>query len=377
MSSRPLTGADWAITTPGSMCDGRAHHAHRVRVGEVAEHDALVLDAVLEARDRDVGRRARVERLARADRVLRLHREDHDVVGGERELRRMVDDRDRERLVVVGRLDAQPAVADRLVVRAARDERDVVAALEQAGADDAADRARAVDDEAHRRGYDASRSRKNASTRSSASLVGWPGWSTSCSVSTECARLLDAVRVAGRRVDLDADEVVAELLLVARPARVGHGPVLREAQPEHAQVRRWRRGPSRGRGRRRRGRARASAALPSGNGIDGWLSTGASISSSTAIASAKPPLKHMPTAPTPGPPACAWRSRASARSHAITGDVRLSAHVANSLRDAHLRERLHDVAARHRLAGLADERRHRDREARVDRRAGRSRRRAA
>ena len=44
------------------------------------------------------------------------------------------------------------------------------------------------------------------------------------------------MRIARRRVDLDADEVVAELLLVARPARVGHGAVLREAQAEHAEV---------------------------------------------------------------------------------------------------------------------------------------------
>ena len=103
----------------------------------------------------------------------------------------MIDDRDRERRVVVGRLDAEPVVADRLVVRAARDQRDVVAVLEQAGADDAADRTRAVDDESHRRvPTTASRSRRNASTRSSASLVGCPGWSTSSSVSTECAVFL-------------------------------------------------------------------------------------------------------------------------------------------------------------------------------------------
>ena len=66
------------------------------------------------------------------------------------------------------------------------------------------------------------------------------------------------------------------------------------------------------------------------NGIEGWLSTGATISSSTIIASAKPPLKHMPTAPTPGPPHSWWSSRASARSHAMTGDVEPMAIVANS-----------------------------------------------
>ena len=56
-----------------------------------------------------------------------------------------------ERLVVVGRLDAQAAVADRLVVRAACDERDVVAVLEEPRADHAADRSRAVHDEPHGR----------------------------------------------------------------------------------------------------------------------------------------------------------------------------------------------------------------------------------
>ncbi len=58
------------------------------------------------------------------------------------------------------------------------------------------------------------------------------------------------------------------------------------------------------------------------------------MSSSTAIPSAKPPLKHIPTAPTPGPPARSCRSRASARSHSITGDVWLSFHVVNS-RETH------------------------------------------
>ena len=41
-------------------------------------------------------------------------------------------------------------------------------------------------------------------------------------------------------------------------------------------------------------RGRRSRALPTANGIDGWLSTGATMMSSTIIASANPPLKHMP-----------------------------------------------------------------------------------
>ena len=53
----------------------------------------------------------------------------------------------------------------------------------------------------------------------------------------------------------------------------------------------------------------------SGNGSDGWLSTGASTMSSTIIASAKPPVKHMPTTPTPGPPQRSCSAAASLRSH--------------------------------------------------------------
>ena len=67
-----------------------------------------------------------------------------------------------------------------------------------------------------------------------------------------------------------------------------------------------------------------------GNGSDGWLSTGASMVSSTIIPSAKPPVKHMPTAPTPGPPHSAWASAARRRNQPITGLVRSSAKAVNS-----------------------------------------------
>ena len=70
---------------------------------------------------------------------------------------------------------------------------------------------------------------------------------------------------------------------------------------------------------------------PAAKGMDGWLSTGATMMSSTIIPSAKPPLKHMPTAPTPGPPTSSWRLRASARRKPMTGEVRSSAQFANSL----------------------------------------------
>ena len=214
----------------------RAHRAHRIRVGVVPEHDPLVLDAVLEARDRDVGRRARIECLARADRVLRLHGEAHDVVGRERELRGMVDDGDRQGRVVDRGPDAEAAVADGFVVRAARDEHDVVAVLEEARADDTADCARAVDHEPHREvSPGGGRGRTRAPGRARR-WVGWPGSSTRCSVSTECA-------VFGMPCGLPGDESISTPMKlspsssrVPSPARVGHGPVLGEAQAEHAQV---------------------------------------------------------------------------------------------------------------------------------------------
>ena len=66
------------------------------------------------------------------------------------------------------------------------------------------------------------------------------------------------------------------------------------------------------------------------NGSDGWLSTGASMRSSTIIPSAKPPVKHIPTAPIPGPPHSAWAFAARARSQPTTGLVRPVANVVNS-----------------------------------------------
>ena len=87
--------------------------------------------------------------------------------------------------------------------------------------------------------------------------------------------------------------------------------------------------------------ARRRAGL-TGNGNDGWLRTGANIASSTIIPSANPPVKHMPTAPTPGPPHCACASAARPRSQPITGLVRPSAKAVNS-RETHTRARVPTV----------------------------------
>ena len=66
------------------------------------------------------------------------------------------------------------------------------------------------------------------------------------------------------------------------------------------------------------------------SGSDGCESTGATMRRSTAIARAKPPVKHIPTTPTPGPPARSCSSAASARNQPITRDVRPVASTVNS-----------------------------------------------
>ena len=70
---------------------------------------------------------------------------------------------------------------------------------------------------------------------------------------------------------------------------------------------------------------------PSGNGTDGWLATAASTESSTAAASAKPPVKHMPMTPTPAPGVRAFRSAATARRKTLTGRAASVAKARNSL----------------------------------------------
>ena len=65
-------------------------------------------------------------------------------------------------------------------------------------------------------------------------------------------------------------------------------------------------------------------------GSDGWDSTGAMTSPPAIMPRANPPVKHMPTAPTPGPPQLSWASPANARNQSVTGARRLVANAANS-----------------------------------------------
>jgi hypothetical protein len=85
---------------------------------------------------------------------------------------------------------------------------------------------------------------------------------------------------------------------------------------------------------RRRTAASSSGAIsnPAGSssGKVGWDRTGASIAGSSIIVSAKFHVKHIPIAPTPGPPHCSCASRASDRSQLVTGLDPLPANARNS-----------------------------------------------
>ena len=72
--------------------------------------------------------------------------------------------------------------------------------------------------------------------------------------------------------------------------------------------------------------------MPAGSfsGSDGCDSTGASTDGSSIMVSAKFPVKHMPMAPTPGPPHSPCANRASERSHCVTGLDSLAAKARNS-----------------------------------------------
>ena len=126
-----------------------AHDADRVDALEATKRRPFVGDAVLDADDRDAVAPDRRERFERRERVLRLHRQQDDVVRAELELTRVCDRRDAERLRACDVVDAEPLLADRLEMRPARDEHDVVPGLMEPSADDAADGAGPVDDEAH------------------------------------------------------------------------------------------------------------------------------------------------------------------------------------------------------------------------------------
>ena len=149
--------------------------------------------------------------------------------------------------------------------------------------------------------------------------------SSRCSVSTEWS---------------DGCELGSSTAMNASPSssrsesnRVADQPVTREAQPEHlATVRRplgHRRASS---GDRLRS---ADRAAPTANGSDGWRQHRRDHRCRRPSSRARSRReKHIPTAPTPGPPTSACRLRASARSQAMIGDVCCSAQCRELASDA-------------------------------------------
>ena len=101
----------------------------------------------------------RGECLDRAERVLRLHAQQHDIAVTELELVRPAHDRHRNHDVLVGRTEAQPVGRDRIPMGAARDEDGLVSVAMELRADDTADGAGSVHDVAHRAQNRASSSR--------------------------------------------------------------------------------------------------------------------------------------------------------------------------------------------------------------------------
>ena len=84
--------------------------------------------------------------IERGGTILRLHRQDDDILGREAELGNAADDRDRDDLLAVGRAQAQAFFAERLEIGAAGNQRDVMTGAEQPRAEQPADRAGAEDD---------------------------------------------------------------------------------------------------------------------------------------------------------------------------------------------------------------------------------------
>ena len=163
----------------------------------------------------------------------------------------------------------------------------------------AATKPTAVTDEDRRRRLPRQPSREEFDDRLRASYAGWP--SVPGPVGQHRMRHpAESVFVTRRRIDLDHLERVAEPLPQGGESLAGYGLVTGEAQTDRAQPVLL--GPvdhDLHLGLRHPGIAPLAGV--NGNGTDGWLSTGASTLSSTAAANAKPPVKHMPITPTPGP----------------------------------------------------------------------------
>ena len=123
----------------------RHEDQHGVHAIQAAPRHALVRDSVL-GQDHRRRRRRLDQVVERAQRVLRLHGEEDDLVTAPIELARMADRGEQERPRPFRRLDVQTSGADPLEVLAARDQRDVMPRRREQRSDAAADAARSVDD---------------------------------------------------------------------------------------------------------------------------------------------------------------------------------------------------------------------------------------
>ena len=132
----------------GMELGGRAHDAHAVGVGEVAQDPAFVLHSVLHADDGD-GRRGGAQLGQRVIGVLPLHAQEDDGVLGPGHLRRFGHHGDGQGDGLVRRLEAKARRGQGLTVLTTGNQGDVVALLEQAGTHRAADGTGTQDDEAH------------------------------------------------------------------------------------------------------------------------------------------------------------------------------------------------------------------------------------
>ena len=131
--------------------------------------------------------------------------------------------------------------------------------------------------------------------------VGVPGRSSRSSVSTEWAALRCPCGLPGEESSSTPTNPSPEQLAEGVEPLGRRHLVPGEPQPEHADP------AAATRSSTRSSVGVADAERPCvgpapGRGRDGWLSTGATTTSSTIMARANPPVRHMPTAPTPGPP---------------------------------------------------------------------------
>jgi hypothetical protein len=110
---------------------------------------SLILDAILRTNDRDLWRRHSLKIVNDLSGVIALHREKDGVLGREIKLARVTHNRDGESRLVVSDLKAKSVSHQSVIVLASSDECDIATVLNEARAENPADRSRAVDHQSH------------------------------------------------------------------------------------------------------------------------------------------------------------------------------------------------------------------------------------